>query len=113
MATKTTTTLIDDIDGSTADTTVAYTWEGQAYEIDLSDKNADEFREVMAPYLAASRNAGRPPAPGRRRPNSAAASGPADVNPKEVRAWATEQGIEVSARGRINASVLEQYRAAH
>jgi hypothetical protein len=30
----------------------------------------------------------------------------------EVRAWAKDQGISVSARGRIPASVMEQYQAA-
>jgi uncharacterized protein (DUF4415 family) len=29
-----------------------------------------------------------------------------------VRAWAAGQGIEVSARGRIKADVVEQFRAA-
>lgn len=30
-----------------------------------------------------------------------------------IRAWAKEQGIEVSPRGKIPAAVVEQYRAAH
>lgn len=31
----------------------------------------------------------------------------------DVRAWAKEQGIEVSARGRISEDVVEAYKAAH
>ncbi|HLS49779.1 MAG TPA: histone-like nucleoid-structuring protein Lsr2, partial [Actinomycetaceae bacterium] len=31
---------------------------------------------------------------------------------KAVRKWAEANGIEVSARGRIPASILEQYQAA-
>jgi hypothetical protein len=30
----------------------------------------------------------------------------------DIRAWAKEQGITVSDRGRISASVAEQYQAA-
>jgi hypothetical protein len=33
--------------------------------------------------------------------------------PAAVRAWAREQGLEVSDRGRLPARVLEAYRAAH
>ena len=36
-----------------------------------------------------------------------------DADPKAVRAWAQANGIEVSARGWINAGVLEQYRTAN
>lgn len=33
--------------------------------------------------------------------------------PKDVRAWAAEQGIEVPARGKLPDAVVEQYQAAH
>ncbi|MFJ9374430.1 histone-like nucleoid-structuring protein Lsr2 [Streptomyces sp. NPDC101455] len=36
-----------------------------------------------------------------------------DPAPKDVRAWAAEQGIEVPARGKIPDAVVEQYQAAH
>lgn len=42
-----------------------------------------------------------------------AASAPAGPAPKDVRAWAAGQGIEVPARGKIPAEVNEQYAAAH
>jgi len=32
---------------------------------------------------------------------------------KQVRAWAAEQGLEVSPKGKIPAEVYEQYQAAH
>ena len=34
-------------------------------------------------------------------------------DPKAVRAWAAENGIEVSPKGKLPASVVEQYLAAH
>jgi hypothetical protein len=113
MAKQTTTRLIDDIDGkSEADTTVAYEWQGQRYELDLTQKNADEFAEAIAPYVSASRKVGRGSGGGSttRRSTPTRASG--DIDPKAVRQWAAENGVEVSPRGRINAKVLEQYRAA-
>jgi hypothetical protein len=113
MAKKTTTRLIDDIDGGDADATVAYAWQGQNYEIDLSAQNADKFAEAMAPYLSASRKTGRGGSgtSGRRGPVLPKASDALD--PKKIRAWAAENGVDISSRGRINAKVLEQYRAAH
>ena len=112
MAKETTTRLVDDLDGSDADTTVTYTWQGQAYEIDLNQKNVDEFQEAIAPYLSASRKVGRGSsgaATGRR---STPAKGSGDIDPKKVREWAKENGLDVSPRGRINARIVEQYRAA-
>lgn len=110
MAKQTTTRLVDDIDGqSEADTTVVYEWQGQRYEIDLTQQNADEFRDALAPYLSASRKVGRAGSSARRS-NESKAGG--DIDPKAVRAWAKEQGLEVSPRGRINAKLLERYKAA-
>jgi len=35
-----------------------------------------------------------------------------EVDPAAVRAWAASNGVSVSARGRVSATVIEQYRAA-
>ena len=113
MAKQTTTRLVDDIDGGDADTTVAYTWQGQSYEIDLSTKNADEFAEVMAPYVSASRKTARASSGQSGRRSAALPKASDALDPRKIRAWAAENGVDVSPRGRINAKVLEQYRAAH
>ena len=57
---------------------------------------------------------GQPPPADRRGPRSAQASKPAyaGYDPAAVRAWAAGQGIEVNARGRIKADVVEKFRAA-
>lgn len=115
--------MTDDLDGSPAEVTVSYTWQGQAYEIDLSDNNAEAFAEALAPYLAASRRTGRKPARtgGRRATTSApegattgaaAVAGVGQFDPKAVRVWAKDNGIELAPRGRLSHAVLEQYRAA-
>ena len=108
MATKTRIVLVDDLTGDPADTTVKFALDKTEYEIDLSDENAAEMRKGLSRYVDAARKVtggGRP---------SAQASKPAyaGYDPAAVRAWAAGQGIEVNARGRIKADVVERFRAA-
>ena len=99
--------LIDDLDGSTAERTVRFSWEGVAYELELSKKNAIAFDRAMKPYVTAARRArsqrGRRPA--------AARSGKRDLAP--VREWAASNGYPVSTRGRIAQSIIDAYDAAN
>src|ERR1700760_2154045 len=78
--------LIDDLDGGTAERTVRFSWEGVAYELELSKKNAVMFDRAMKPYVSAARRAkstrGRRPA--------AARAGKRDLAP--VREWASKNG---------------------
>ena len=106
MAQRVTITLEDDLDGGPADETIRFTFGGTAYEIDLSTKNATAFRTKLAPYLEHARTAGpsQPRPPGRTTANRQRSG--------DIRAWAQTQGITVSERGRIPASVAQQYRAA-
>jgi len=114
MAQHTVTTLIDDIDGSEATETVTFGFEGSAYEIDLSEAHAEDLREVLSPYVAAARRAGSSTGGGRgNRVRAARPRSAGDVDAKTVRDWAQANGVEVSARGRINGNVLERYKAAH
>jgi len=106
MATKITVTLEDDLDGGPAAETVRFAVGGTEYEIDLNKKNAAAFRRKLAPFIEHARRAGRGP---RRRAGRAAAGRERGA---AIRAWANEQGIPVSARGRIPADVVEQYEAA-
>ena len=43
--------LEDDVDGSKADETVTFGLDGASYEIDLSAKNAEKLRDVLAVYV--------------------------------------------------------------
>jgi hypothetical protein len=104
MATKITVALEDDLDGGPADETVRFEVGGTEYEIDLNKKNARAFRKQLAPFVEHARRAGR----GQRRPRTS----PRRQRGGDIRAWAKEQGIAVSGRGRIPASVVEQYEAA-
>ena len=106
MAQKVTVVLEDDLDGGPADETVRFGLGGTDYEIDLSKKNASKFRRQIAPYIEHARKAGRGQ---RRRPARTTSS---REHSGDIRAWAKDHGIAVSERGRIPASVMEQYHAA-
>ena len=108
MAQKVQVVLVDDIDGGGAQETVAFALDGVSYEIDLSAPNAATLREAFAPYVGAARKAGA--RTGRRTATRRAAAGSRSA---EIRAWAKEQGLKVSERGRISADVVARYDAAH
>jgi len=104
MATKVTVALEDDLDGGPVGETVRFAVGGTAYEIDLNNKNARAFRKQLAPFVEHARRAGR----GQRRPRTSSSR----RRSGDIRAWAKGQGIAVSGRGRIPASVVERYEAA-
>jgi nucleoid-associated protein Lsr2 len=76
---------------------------GTEYEIDLNNKHTAAFRKQLAPFIEHARKAGR----GQRRPRTTSSR----QRSGDIRAWAKEQGITVSGRGRIPASVVQQYEA--
>lgn len=108
MAQKTIVTLIDDIDGSSADETVHFSLDDVKYEIDLTSGHAQELRDSLAQYVSAARKkhsgVGRPPKPK-----------PVQVGPtaSEVRAWAQKKNIDVNSYGRVSKDVIDAYNAAH
>jgi len=108
MAQRTQIVLIDDLDGTEIKDgeaqSIAFSWSGVDYSIDLSKANADKFEKAIEPYLEKAQRVG-----GRKgRPSSSQS----EVDTKAVRAWAASNGIEVSNRGRLPADVIEKYRAA-
>jgi len=102
MARKVTVALEDDLDGGPAERTVQFALNGADYEIDLSGHNATAFREQLTPFIEHARKAGAGQA------RSAASRQRSTV----IRAWAKEHGIPVNQRGRIPASVVQQYQTA-
>ncbi len=109
MAQKVSVQLIDDLDGSEAVETIIFALNGQSYEIDLGEKNAGKFRKALAPFVEAGRKQG-----GAKRAKTRAPVRSGDYpSPVDVRAWASSQGIEVAARGRVPADVISKYQAAH
>lgn len=113
MAQKVQVLLVDDVDGGEAAETVAFALDGASYEIDLSTANAQALRDALAPWVGhARRVGGRGSSRGRSGGGRAARSGGrADLT--AVRAWARENGYQVSDRGRVSGEVLAAYEAAH
>jgi hypothetical protein len=112
VATETITRLVDDLDGGTAERTVAFNWDGHSYEIDLSKKNITAFEKALKPYLAAARTARPASGASRRRGTRATAASTKRADMHAIRDWARANGHEVSDRGRIAASIIEAYEAA-
>lgn len=136
MTTITNVILIDDLDGGEASGTVRFALDGQPYEIDLSDPNAEALRGSLARYIEAGRKAanGQPTRRGRKPGTTSRGGGgstvltdpfrPAGATPNgdqpltaderaELRAWAAQQpDVKVAERGRIAASTVAEWRAA-
>lgn len=114
MALKHITHLVDDLDGSVLEEgqgkQITFSLDGRAYEIDLSDRNADKFYSAVAPFVDAARPVSRGVS-NARRPRPARRG--SDVDLGAVREWARSNGHTVSDRGRVPATVLEAYTEAH
>jgi hypothetical protein len=106
--------------------TVPFALDGVEYEIDLTKENAEDLREIFAPYIAAGRRIGgrRALSSGRSRSStrssssssSSSGSGPLARGRevlKAIRDWAKSEGWAVCDRGRLPNNVVEAYDAAH
>lgn len=114
-------TLVDDIDGTTADETVRFELDGVAYEIDLTAENARALRTSLAEYIAAGRRLSRttgapmtrtvlPPAgPKPARTPRLSAKQEEDM---AIRAWARRTGRQVADRGAIANVIRMDYAEA-
>lgn len=103
------TRYIDDLDGTDLGETaniISFTFDGKDYSVDLSDENAETFRQAIAPYISA----GRRVTGTRTKTTRARSSG---GNTKAVREWARANGYEVSDRGRVPDDIMGAYTAAN
>ena len=119
MATVTRFEFTDDVDGKALDVedlnTVAWSWLGVDYELDTSTVNLDRIENGRVPVstlLAKSRRVGgrkRAPAHKRSAPAAPASDSAAPADTKAIRAWAQDNGYELSARGRIPAHIVAAF----
>ena len=93
MAQRVVVHMIDDVDGGEAAETVAFGLDGVAYEIDVSTANAEALRTDLSRFVSHARRVTS------RSSTRAKAKAPTRDR-AAVRAWARENGYEVSARGR-------------
>ena len=113
MAQRTQVVLIDDLDGEEikeGGQSIAFSFGGTDYSIDLSETNAEKFEQALNPYIEHAQRIGGRRASRDRTATTTKAAG--SVDSKAVRAWAQSEGMELSSRGRIPAEVVEKYRAA-
>lgn len=98
MAREIVTKISDDLGGVGSAEPLRFSVNGQKFVIDLNKRNTETFFRRLAPYMEAA----QPDPPGYSRPriNSEAA---------KVRAWAQENGLLTSERGRIPQDVWDAY----
>ena len=104
--------LVDDLDGGEAAESVAFSLDGKAYEIDLSETHAAALRDAFAPFIGGARRAGNAAKVGSQQRMStvrSTGSGRSRGETAAIREWANANGLEVSTRGRISSTVLEAY----
>jgi hypothetical protein len=115
MAQRVTVQLVDDLDGTAADdiSTVSFALDGVSYEIDLTEGNAEKLRSGLEEFVNTARRTGgrvkRGAAPAGKRPGSPTSR----EQTKAIRDWARQNGFDLSDRGRIPATVIEAFEAAH
>ena len=90
--------VIPDGDGRS----VTFSFDGESFEIDLSDQHVAQLRDLLAPYIQAARPVGK----------KRAQPSPKSSEVQMIRDWAKANGIEVSDRGRISTSVREAYEGS-
>jgi hypothetical protein len=105
---------VDDLDGTEGADVEERTFDysGKTYTIDLSEDNHKKLTECLDDLARATAAVQRyldkaTVQRGRR----TQAKGSVDL--AAVRAWARDNDIEVSERGRVPQSVIDQYQAAH
>lgn len=100
--------LADDFDGTQDNTVATITWafDGQGYEIDLTDKNADRFLKAVEPFMTKSREISRLVVSARAGESESA----------QIRAWAVANQNnykwEVGEKGRISQEIKDDYHQA-
>lgn len=110
MARKVRVHLLDDIDGSPADETVTFALDGITYHIDVTSARAQQLRASLEQFVGSARKLGRGHSVMATRLHRPAARPRGDrAQNQAVRDWAKRNGVELSNRGRIPRSILDQY----
>jgi len=111
LATKTIQTRVSDLSGQDGAQGVSFAFNGVSYAVDLTEEEFQGLHGVLARYIGVATkvpgNSGRTGGAPRR--SVTAKRGDLDA----VRAWARENGHEVSDRGRVPGAVLAAYDTAH
>lgn len=103
MSRREVTQFYDDLDNSLISEdeleVVRFAVNGKDYLLDLSHSNAQQFHELLAPYVQAARPARE--------------SHDRHTDPRQIRVWARNQGIPVAHRGKIPHNIIRAFHEAH
>ncbi|MER5604046.1 Lsr2 family protein [Streptomyces sp. NPDC002265] len=110
MAQKIVTVYTDDLTGAESEEVQTHTFslDGVNYEIDLVSENYDKLVEALSPFTSGGRRIGRT-----KRAGGSQKQASDSPSAEELRVWARENGLQVSERGRVPASIREAYAKAH
>lgn len=99
-----------DLSGALGATTTTFGFQGEVWEIDLTESEQEELEAVLKKYQEKGRKSRGQNGRGRGR-----GQGPLTNSLEErekIRAWAKSNGHEVADRGRIANEIIFAYRAA-
>lgn len=112
--------LIDDFDGSDImdgeGGTVTFSLRDDYFRMDLTNKNYQKLMKALEPFMTKAEKVPPPTAPHARgtttRQTRTQVPGQGKDYLDAVRRWARDNGKQVADRGRIAASIIEEYEAA-
>lgn len=101
-------TFVDDVDGTPADETITFSFDGATYEVDLASRNAAKLRAQLQAWADAGR---RVASQGSRR-----VTGPDALRPSlrrresaAIRQWARREGHEIADSGRLPVALVDAF----
>lgn len=105
MARITVVEVVDDLSGKvlTDPETIRFGIDGSEYQLETSQESAEELRSLLGEYAKVSRKRTT------RRSDAARAATPV----ADIRAWAVQNGWDISERGRVPKVIVDAYNEAH
>ena len=108
-------TMVDDLDDAVTEDVITcqFGLGDRTYLIDLGPENREALENFLDRYIEAARPLGGRARSVRQRQAKPLPTKSDRERTHEIRTWAAEQGLPVNTRGRIPASLVEAYEAAH
>lgn len=118
MARKTMEYITDDVDGSELDPSEVivetFTVNGVDYSLDLGAKSAEKFDKDLQKWIdKATRVGGRQKRSTHKQTATTSVVAENKSQLAAIRQWARDNGYDVSDRGRIAQSIVDEFDAAH
>ena len=92
--------------------TTKFSVNGRNFEIDLCDTHLEKFEEALGDFVLAG-NEVKVSKESKAKVRRVIQSRPGTFTTKDVRDWLASEGREVSERGRLPKTVIEEYQAAN